>query len=166
MSDLIPVKNRIFGKHIVIADHFFMFHADFFVNIVWDYHIDKCVFFHKCFYCFKNFKQRAFVNPVVAVYYFKIFSCGMRKSAVDCIAVSSVFFLDRLDDRRILSFVPFGDFLRSVFWTIVDDKNFDIFSSDKDWVDRFFHIGFWVITRNCKWNVFHIIPPDFICHVV
>ena len=145
-SDIVPAEDLILRKYVVIADHFLVLHADFFIHVVGDDHIDPGVCIYKPFDRIENLYKRILIYPVVTVYYFKIFSGGVLQTAVDSVTVSAILLADGFYDCRIFFLIALSYFLRSVYRPVVDYENFNIFpSADEDGVDGLFHICFRII---------------------
>ena len=148
--DIVPAEDLVLREHVVIADHLLVLHADFFIYIVCDDHIDFRVRLNKAFDRVEDLKERILIHPVVAVHNLKILSGGVLQTAVDSVAVSSVFFFDSFYDRGVLFLIALGYFLRAVFGTVVDHEDLNVFPANEDGVDRLFHIGFRIIARYGK----------------
>ena len=114
-ADIIPTEDLVLRKHVIIPDNFFLCHTYLLIYVICNHHIHLGISIYKPFYCFQNLHQRIFVHPVIAVHNFKIVSRGMGKSAVDCISVPAVFFIDCFDNCRILRGIALRNFLCPVF---------------------------------------------------
>ena len=108
---------------------------------------------------FQNGEIGIFFYPVVTVYHFKINSGRIFNSGVDRRAVSAVFLMDRLYDRRIFCRIFVCDFGGVILRTVVDNQNFNILSPRKQRFDAMCHIILRIIAGNCNRKQFHSVVP-------
>ena len=142
MADIVPAENLVLRKYIIIADDFFMGHADFLIHIIGDHHIYRRIRVHKSFDCLKDLEEGISVYPVVAVDDFKIFAGSVGQAAVDSVTVAAVFLIDGFHYGRIFSGILFGDLLCIVAGAVINDDDFHILSTRQYGMDCFFHISF------------------------
>ena len=159
MSDIFPAKHTVFRQDMFITHHLFAAFPLFFVNKVADQKI-KCIHTAgQLSQLFQNGEIGIFFYPVVTVYDFKINSGRIFNSGVDRRAVSAVFLMDRLYDRRIFCRIFVCDFGGVVLRTVVDNQNLNILSPRKQRFDAMCHIILRIIAGNCNRKQFHSVVP-------
>ena len=140
MSDVIPVKDLILGKHIAVMDTFLMLHAHLFIHIIGDEHIDLFFLVLQPAQKTQDLLQRLFVYPVVAVHNLKIFARRCRKTGIYRVSVPAVFLVHHPDNLRIFRLILPCDLQRIILGAIVDNDDLHIFSAGQNALDRVGHV--------------------------
>ena len=130
--NIIPSENLILRKHILVFNDFLMNHSFLFIYIIGNQHIYLLLIRFKILKYFQNFLKCLFIYPVIAVHDFKIFSAGIRKTEIHCVTVSAVFFIDCLDDSRILLFISMRNLRSCILRSIIYNNNLYIFPTLQD----------------------------------
>ena len=98
----------------------------------------------------QNFFICLLIDPVIAVYHFKIDTGRCPKTGIDCLTVTSVFLVDGLADTRITCLVLVCDLSRIVLrGAVIHDQDFYLVSARKQRLDTVSHIAFRIVTWNC-----------------
>ena len=118
MLYFIPCKNFIFRQCRLISHYFIFLFSFFLINKVAYQHIQCCITADNFPQCFENLHISTFFYPIIAVYNLKIKPCCMLQACINRRAMSTVFFVNCLDNAWIhcLIFVSNGGrlILRSI----------------------------------------------------
>ena len=120
------------------------------IDKVGDEHIQGLVTHNKVSQRLQYFFVCFLIDPVIAVYHFKVDTGCCPKTGIDCLTVAAILLMDGLADARITRLVLVRDLGGIVLCeAIIHDQDLYFVSAREQRLDTVSHIAFRIITRNC-----------------
>ena len=138
----VPFKNFIYRKTMSVLHDFLSGCSLLFIYKIADQKIYCLWSADQLFQRFKNLVICLLIYPVIAVYHFKIESCGISDTCIDRFSMTAVLLMDCFDNCRIFLCIGICNLCSAVRGSIIHNQDLNIFSSYKKRFYTFLHICF------------------------